>query len=208
MPVGLPAADAAWPVEQFVGRASALKLGMWLFLLSDAFSFAGLLVAYGVLRAAAPVWWRAGEPGLHIGFTAGLTFLLICSSLTMALAVTYVRAGQRARGGVMLALTVVAGLLFLLGQWHEYFGIGTAGLWERGLHFSGSQRASTFYVITSFHAVHVATGVLLLVVALARLRRPANSAGVVESIGLFWHFVDLVWILVFTFVYLIPVTPA
>ncbi|HEY0708317.1 MAG TPA: cytochrome oxidase subunit III, partial [Polyangia bacterium] len=106
----------SWPAERFVGRASALKLGMWLFLVSDAFSFAGLLIAYGVLRAAAPVWWPAGEPAFGIGFTAALTFLLICSSLSMALAVSAAHAGHRKRALGMIALTAVAGLLFLGGQ--------------------------------------------------------------------------------------------
>lgn len=197
----------SWPAERFVGRASALKLGMWLFLVSDAFSFAGLLIAYGVLRAAAPVWWPAGEPAFGIGFTAALTFLLICSSLSMALAVSAAHAGHRKRALGMIALTAVAGLLFLGGQFHEYFGIGGDGLVAQGLRFGGSHRASTFFVITSFHAAHVLTGVILLLVALARGRGPRDPSNLIESVGLFWHFVDLVWILVFTFVYLIPATP-
>ena len=117
-----------------MGRASALKLGMWIFLLSDAFSFAGLLIAYGVLRAASARWWPAGEPALGINFTAGLTFLLICSSVTMVMAVAAARgpasAGRRA---LYLALTILGGLLFLAGQYHEYFGIGGPGLLEQGL---------------------------------------------------------------------------
>jgi cytochrome c oxidase subunit 3 len=198
---------AGWPAERFVGRASALKLGMWLFLVSDAFSFTGLLVAYGVLRAAAPVWWPASEPDFGIGFTATLTFLLICSSLSMALGVSAARAGRRNRATVMIALTALAGALFLVGQFHEYFGIGGDGLIAEGLRLGGSHRASTFFVITSFHAAHVLTGVILLLVALVRSRGPRDASNLVESVGLFWHFVDLVWILVFTFVYLIPASP-
>ncbi|HEY0714969.1 MAG TPA: cytochrome c oxidase subunit 3 [Polyangia bacterium] len=198
---------AGWPAERFVGRASALKLGMWLFLISDAFSFTGLLVAYGVLRAAAPVWWPSGEPALGIGFTAALTFLLICSSLSMALAVDAARSGQRNRATAWVAITALAGGLFLLGQFHEYFGIASDGLIAQGLRFGGSHRASTFFVITSFHAAHVLTGVILLLLALVRTRGARDATNFVESVGLFWHFVDLVWILVFTFVYLIPASP-
>jgi heme/copper-type cytochrome/quinol oxidase subunit 3 len=206
----------AWPAERFMGRASALKLGMWIFLLSDAFSFGGLLISYGVLRAAAGRWWPPGEPALGITFTAGLTFLLICSSVTMVMAVAAARVGQRRQTAGFLALTALGGLLFLLGQVHEYFGIGGAGLLEHGLRLGGSHRATTFYVITSFHGFHVATGVVVLLVMLGRtLRAPAASAAgaarlpadAIESAGLFWHFVDLVWILVFTFVYLIPPAP-
>ena len=200
--------DPVWPPERFMGRASALKLGMWIFLLSDAFSFSGLLITYGVLRAAAPRWWQEGEPALGINFTAGLTFLLICSSVTMVLAVLASRApgGRRATAGY-LALTVLGGALFLLGQAHEYFGIGSAGLLEQGLRFGASARASTFYVVTSFHGAHVLTGVIILTVMLVRTLRAHDGrlpADAIESAGLFWHFVDLVWILVFTFVYLIP----
>jgi heme/copper-type cytochrome/quinol oxidase subunit 3 len=200
----------AWPAERFMGRASALKLGMWIFLLSDAFSFAGLLISYGVLRAASSAWWPAGEPPLGINFTAGLTFLLICSSVTMVMAVAASRAGQARQTASYLALTALGGGLFLLGQFHEYFGVGGAGLVESGLRFGASHRATTFYVVTSFHGFHVLTGVVVLSIMLVRtLRaRPGSlPADAIESAGLFWHFVDLVWILVFTFVYLIPTTP-
>jgi cytochrome c oxidase subunit III len=197
----------AWPSERFMGRASALKLGMWIFLLSDAFSFGGLLITYGVLRAASGVWWAAGEPALGINFTAGLTFLLICSSVTMVMAVAASRAGQRRQTTMYLALTALGGVLFLLGQVHEYFGIASAGLLEQGLRFGGSHRATTFYVVTSFHGAHVLTGVIVLLVMLGRTLRQGIRADAIESAGLFWHFVDLVWILVFTFVYLIPPAP-
>jgi cytochrome c oxidase subunit III len=197
-----------WPVERLAGRASALKLGMWVFLLSDAFSFGGLLITYGVLRAASADWWPKGEPNFGIGFTAGLTFLLICSSLTMVLAVAAAHERKRGAAALLLGATMLGGILFLAGQYHEYFGIASAGLVEHGLRFGASHRATTFYVITSFHGAHVATGVLLLAITLIRTLRapaPALPADAIESVGLFWHFVDLVWILVFTFVYLIPV---
>jgi cytochrome c oxidase subunit 3 len=204
-------AALAWPREHFVGDASALKLGMWVFLLADAFSFGGLLLGYGVLRAGAEVWWRAGEPALGIAFTAGLTFLLICSSVTMALAVAAGREGKRGQTLVMLGLTMLGGLLFLAGQGREYFGLAAEpGLLASGLAFTGSHRAATFYVVTSFHAAHVFTGVVLIAITFVRVamgglaRRGADG---LETIGLFWHFVDLVWILVFTFLYLLPSTP-
>jgi cytochrome c oxidase subunit 3 len=196
-----------------VGRASALKLGMWLFLLSDAFSFSGLLLSYGVLRAGAAIWWPASEPPLGIAFTAALTFLLVCSSLTMVLAVAAAREGRKRAAATLLAATMLGGILFLLGQAHEYFGLYGEGLVAHGLHLGASHRATTFYVITSFHGAHVLTGVIVLAITLWRLLRTSESAGgvtaradAIESVGLFWHFVDLVWILVFTFVYLVPTT--
>lgn len=191
-----------------IDRVPALKLGVWIFLLSDAFSFAGLLIAYGVLRSSAPIWWPKGEPALGINFTAVLTFLLICSSVTMVLAVVAARAGRRRAANLNLALTALGGALFLAGQVHEYFGIGGPGLIAHGLHLGQSHRATTFYVITSFHGLHVLTGVIIILITWLRgARAPARWAVAVESAGLFWHFVDLVWILVFTFVYLIPTPP-
>jgi cytochrome c oxidase subunit III len=207
---GAPHPTVAWPPERFMGRASALKLGMWIFLLSDAFSFAGLLLSYGVLRARAARWWPAGEPALGINFTAALTFLLICSSVTMVLAVAAAREGKRRQTAALLALTILGGALFLLGQVHEYFGIASDGLLAQGLRPGSSHRATTFYVITSFHGAHVFTGVVVLTVMLLRTLRGHFDGGrhdAIESAGLFWHFVDLVWILVFTFVYLWPMAP-
>jgi cytochrome c oxidase subunit 3 len=194
-------------VERLAGRASALKLGMWVFLVSDALTFAGLLLAYGVLRAGSRQWWPSDEPALGINFTAGLTFLLICSSVTMVLAVSAAQEGRRQATARYLYLTSLGGLLFLTGQVHEYFGGPGPGLIASGLLFGHSARATTFFLITSFHGLHVMTGVIVLLVTLSRAAwawRDGIDADVIEAVGLFWHFVDLVWILVFTFVYLIP----
>src|SRR4030088_151087 len=82
-PAGHDSHAHALPPDEYFGHATAGKIGMWIFLLSDAFSFGGLLLGYGILRGGADVWHHAGEPILGINFTAGLTFLLICSSVTM-----------------------------------------------------------------------------------------------------------------------------
>jgi cytochrome c oxidase subunit III len=178
------------------------KLGMWLFLVADAMSFAALLIAYGVLRVDSRDW---PAPGTRLGipFTAGMTFVLICSSVTMVLAVA--AAGQkrtRALVGWLLA-TMLGGILFLAGQAHEW----TMLVRDKGMHLGGDQMASTFFVCTGFHGAHVLAGVILLGIVAARAARgryagDSGSDGV-EVAGLFWHFVDLIWILVFTFVYLI-----
>ena len=196
-----------WPKDPFMDRASALKVGMWVFLLSDAFSFSGLLLTYGILRAASSVWQQPGEPAFGINFTAGLTFLLICSSVTMVMAVAACRAGKRSKTLLFLGLTILGGCLFLCGQFHEYFGIGRDGLVAEGLKFGASHRATTFYVITSFHGFHVFCGVVILTsmfVKTALGKYDNGNHDALEATGLFWHFVDLVWILVFTFIYLIP----
>jgi heme/copper-type cytochrome/quinol oxidase subunit 3 len=175
---------------------------MWIFLLSDALSFAGLLLAYGILRGGSTVWHHPGEPELGIPFTAGLTFLLICSSVTMVLAYAAAVEGKRNQLCLFLGLTALGGLLFLCGQAKEY-----NGLIHEGLVFGRSAYASTFYVITSFHGFHVLTGTVYLTVMLIRSAMGKYDHGNynhIEIVGLFWHFVDLIWILVFTFVYLVP----
>jgi cytochrome c oxidase subunit 3 len=199
-----------FPVDAHMGRASPLKIGMWIFLICDAFSFGGLLLAYGVLRGGAAVWWPQGEPALGINFTAGLTFLLICSSVTMVLAVVAAQEGRRRELLRYLGLTIFGGVLFLTGQFHEYFGIASPGLIEQGLVWGKSARATTFFLVTSFHGFHVLSGVILLTVMWLRAAAGKHDGGnydAIEVAGLFWHFVDLVWILVFTFVYLIPAHP-
>jgi cytochrome c oxidase subunit 3 len=203
-----------WPEDAHYGRATAGKIGMWIFLLSDGFSFGGLLLAYGILRGGARTW--PDKPGLHeptlgINFTAGLTFLLICSSVTMVMAHAAAVEGNRKKLCQFLGLTILGGLLFLCGQMQEYFGafhfLGLDhGLIAEGLHFGASARASTFFLITSFHGMHVTTGVIYLTVMLIRSLMGKYDHGNhnhIEILGLFWHFVDLVWILVFTFIYLL-----
>lgn len=193
-----------FPRDAHFGAATPGKLGMWVFLISDALTFGGLLISYAVLRGGATVWRHPGEPELGINFTAGLTFLLICSSVTMVLAYAAASQGRRERASLWLALTALGGALFLVGQYHEYFGIWHPGLTKQGLVFGASAYASTFYVITSFHGAHVLSGVIYILVTRRLWQQGRAQAGHVELLGLFWHFVDLVWILVFTFVYLIP----
>jgi cytochrome c oxidase subunit 3 len=198
-----------WPKDPQYGIATPGKIAMWIFLCSDAFSFAGLLLAYGILRGGAKHWppdVSLGEPHLGINFTALLTFLLICSSVTMVLAHAAAVEGDRKRTIRYLALTIVGGVLFLFGQYQEYFGIIGHGLTHEGLVFGGSHYANTFYVTTTFHGMHVFTGVLYLTVILTRTimgKYDHGKADHIEIVGLFWHFVDLVWILVFTFIYLL-----
>jgi cytochrome c oxidase subunit III len=196
--------EVVWPQDPQFGRASAGKIAMWIFLVSDGLSFAGLLLAYGILRGESLVWRHPGEPALGVAFTAGLTFLLICSSVTMVFAFEAAERGERRRAAIFLALTALGGALFLLGQYSEYFGILHPGLAKEGLVFGQSAYASTFYVITSFHGAHVLSGTLYILITLVRWLRQKATAAQVELLGLFWHFVDLVWILVFTIVYLIP----
>jgi cytochrome c oxidase subunit III len=194
----LPVTDEAF------GAATDGKIGMWIFLLTDAFSFSGLLLAYGILRAGSKEWPTTAADGhvrLGIPFTAFMTFILICSSVTMVLALH--AAQNRNRKGLLtwLGATILGGAFFLCGQAYEYHH-----LIERGLTLKTDHMMATFYLVTGFHGMHVFTGVTYLTIIWIQAALGSYSKGDynnVEILGLFWHFVDLVWILVFTFVYLI-----
>jgi heme/copper-type cytochrome/quinol oxidase subunit 3 len=184
--------------------SSSGKLGMWIFLLTDAMSFGGLLLAYAIIRAGAH-HWPDPSTRLGIGFTAVMTFDLILSSVTMVLALSYAQAKNKKMASIFLGLTILGGLFFLGGQVKEYTELIT----EKGGGLSVDLMWTTFFVPTSFHGLHVFTGVTYLTVIFFQTLRgkytdgPNASANNIEIAGLFWHFVDLVWILVFTFVYLI-----
>ena len=196
---------AIWPPDRQFGRVRPAKLAMWIFLLSDWLSFAGLLLAYGILRAESTVWRHPGEPALNIPFTALLTLVLAVSSVTIIRAyddsVSGEPTGNQPLAGHHRGL---GGVLFLVGQYAEWVGILHPGLLQEGLVFGQSAYASTFYVITGFHGMHVVAGVLYLLITLFRSARGAATANDVELLGLFWHFVDFVWNIVFVLVYLIP----
>jgi cytochrome c oxidase subunit 3 len=178
------------------------KIGMWIFLVSDAFSFAGLLLANGILRSGQSQWMQPGEPPLGLGFTAGLTMILICSSMTNVLGYAAAAAERRREATLLLALTALSGALFLVGQAHEWFGLWSPGLMDEGLVLGGSARATLFYVITGFHGLHVLAGVLYIVAILVQYARGRAGARQVELLSLFWCFVDFVWVFVFSFIYL------
>jgi heme/copper-type cytochrome/quinol oxidase subunit 3 len=186
------------------GSATSGKVGMWIFLLTDAMSFGGLLLGYGILRAGSHNW---PDPTKRLGipFTAGMTFILICSSVTMVLALAGAQEKNKKQLLLWLGLTILGGILFLCGQAKEYTELIT----EKGMGMSVDQMSSTFFITTGFHGLHVLTGVTYLSVIWVQslggkyTDGPNASANNVEIAGLFWHFVDLIWILVFTFIYLI-----
>ncbi len=193
-----------WPPDAHYGSATPGKIGMWVFLVSDAFSFGGLLIGYGILRNGAATWRQEGEPQLGVNFTAGLTILLIATSVTNVLAWVAANEGRRTHAARMLAITALGGALFLLGQLQEWWGIWSHGLLREGLVFGQSARASSFYVITGYHGFHVLVGVLYILAILRQYAQGRAGARQVELLGLYWCFVDFVWVFVFSFVYLFP----
>ncbi len=177
------------------------KLAMWLFLGSECLLFGGLISTYMLYRGRHSenlgpdqVW--------DIPFTSASSFVLLMSSLTMVLAVSSARRGDDRNTKTWLSVTALLGSLFVAGQVYEF-----TTFYKEGLGFGTSLFSSSFFALTGFHGVHVSVGIIMLLAVMgmiAKNRIPGDKAEVVELIGLFWHFVDIIWILIFTLVYLIP----
>lgn len=192
----------AEPQESPLTPESWGKLGMWLFLAGDAMSFGGLIVGYGILRHASKSWPVPAEV-LGVNLTAFMTFVLIVSSVTMVLSLSAIQHGDRARFKKFMGLTILGGLFFLGCQAYEWTHLIHDTLPKYNLSFSKDLFATTFFVLTGFHGMHVTGGVIYNICVLAAVTRGRYQAKHVEIAGLYWHFVDLVWILIFTFVYLL-----
>jgi heme/copper-type cytochrome/quinol oxidase subunit 3 len=185
------------PAESPLTPESWGKLGMWIFLAADAMSFGGLLAGYAALRLGDPSWPKPSDV-LGINLTAVMTFILICSSVSMVKALSAIRHGNHSAFRLWLAATAVGGMFFLGCQAYEW-----THLIDHGLSL-GTLFGATFFVLTGFHGAHVTSGVIYLLVILALAGRfDEDHNNPVELVGLYWHFVDLVWILIFTFVYLL-----
>jgi cytochrome c oxidase subunit 3 len=207
------------------------KLMMWFFLVSDAFTFSGLLMAYGVIRMS-HTWWPdpevvfqsvpfVADHSMPLIFVGIMTFILILSSVTMVMAVDAGHKKNQKMVTMWLALTIIGGLMFLGCQaleWEHLIHQG-AGITKNpfGPNFnavtgvadynSPQTFAQLFFVITGFHGGHVFSGIVLLIILFINVVRGTyqrtGDYEMVEKIGLYWHFVDLVWVFVFTFFYLI-----
>ena len=198
-------ADVLEPAESPLTPESWGKLGMWIFLAADAMSFGALLAGYGALRYGSADWPIPSHV-LGIGLTAFMTFLLICSSVTMVLALASIQREDMAGVRKFLALTILGGLMFLGMQAYEWSHLIHEGLGLTGNPWGASLFGTTFFIITGFHGAHVTGGVIYLstiLTVVSRSRDTARKYMLTEVAGLYWHFVDLVWIMVFTFIYLL-----
>lgn len=198
-------ADIHWNGGVSPFGVSWQKLMMWFFIVSDSLLFAGFIGTYGFVRLSHPEAWPVIAEVFHLEFITLMTFTLISSSLTMAVAVSAARHGDRARVAKFLLLTVVGGALFLGMQafeWSEVLGQGWTVSTSPDLALTPSF-GSCFFVITGFHGTHVLIGVVILLITLRRFKAGKTPAEKVELAGLYWHFVDLVWVFLFTLFYLI-----
>ncbi len=178
------------------------KLAMWVFLGSDCLLFGGLISTYLLLRHKSTHGPTPSHEFFDIPFTSVSSFVLLFSSLTMALAVGAIHRGDERRCRTFLLTTALLGGVFIAGQVYEF----TAFVNE-GLGYTTNIFGSAFYTLTGFHGVHVSVGIIFLLSLLVMSLRGnlgPERAETVEIFGLYWHFVDIVWILIFTVVYLIP----
>jgi cytochrome c oxidase subunit 3 len=181
------------------------KLGMWLFIVSDSLTFGAAIFCYSYLRVASDHWPTPFSLWPSIAVSTLMTFCLLSSSLTMVLAVHHARKNDAKRTVRWLLATMAGGLAFLLlhaNEWRELMHEGltlTSNPWGDPL-FGG-----TFFTLTGLHMFHVLTGVGYLGVMAARFGRGKLDADDVEISGLYWHFVDLVWMFIFPMVYLLSV---
>jgi cytochrome c oxidase subunit 3/cytochrome o ubiquinol oxidase subunit 3 len=181
------------------------KLAMWVFLGSDCLLFGALISTYLLLRhrsISGPVELRDPANIFDIPFTSVSSFVLLFSSLTMALAVGAIHRGDVRRCRTFLLTTALLGSVFIGGQVYEF-----TSFVHEGLGYTTNILGSAFYTLTGFHGVHVSVGIMFLTAMFVMSLRGTlgpDRAETVEIFGLYWHFVDIVWILIFTIVYLIP----
>jgi cytochrome c oxidase subunit 3/cytochrome o ubiquinol oxidase subunit 3 len=178
------------------------KLGMWGFLASECLFFGALISSHLLYRSRAPEGVPIPHDVYDIPYTSVSSFVLLMSSLTMVLALAAIQRGDNRRLRIWLLATALLGTLFIGGQVYE-FTVFT----HEGLNISSSVAATSFFVLTGFHGMHVTVGVLWLLSLVGMSMQgelPASRTLDVEIAGLYWHFVDVVWIVIFTIVYLVP----
>jgi heme/copper-type cytochrome/quinol oxidase subunit 3 len=177
------------------------KLLIWAFLGSDCLFFGTFISTYMLYRGQS-VSGPTPIEVFNIPYTSVSAFVLLMSSVTMVLALAAIQRGNHRGLRVWLLATALLGAVFVGGQYFEF-----TTFWSHGLHLDTNLFGTTFFVLTGFHGAHVTIGIIMLLSLLATSlmgRLPTSDSLTVELTGLYWHFVDIVWIVIFTVVYLIP----
>jgi len=211
--VHFPADDWGGGVHPY--RVGHRKLGMWLFIVSDSLTFSALLIGYSFLRAS-NVWPTPFPFYPSIVFASVMTFCLLSSSLTMVFGVSASSRGDKAAARKWIIGTIVFGAAFVILHLIEWSHLYSEGLrpfslpehWVSTFTTADGQLPSplfgaTFFTITGLHMFHVATGIIYLAVIAARVKKVNHED--IEISGLYWHFVDLVWMFVFPLIYIMSV---
>ena len=178
------------------------KVLMWIFLASECLFFGAMISTYMIFNGDL-ISGPTPEEILNIPVTSASTFVLLMSSLTMVLAVYGAQHGRLGMMKLMLLATILLGIVFLGFQAYEFISFV-----HEGLGFTTNLFGTTFYMLTGFHGTHVFVGVLYLISMLIAANRRtglgSERALHIDITGLYWHFVDIVWIVIFTMIYLIP----
>jgi cytochrome c oxidase subunit 3 len=183
------------------------KLGMWLFIVSDTLTFSALLVSYAYVRLATPDWPRPFEIWPAIAKSSFMTFVLLSSSLTMVLAVAAAHRHDVKKAVRYLIFTMICGAAFVLIHATEWVTLFHEGVTPWSNPWGVPLFGGTFFGLTGLHMLHVTIGVAYLGVICAGYSKGKWTADHVEVSGLYWHFVDLVWMFIFPLVYLLSVNP-
>ncbi|MGB6198983.1 MAG: cytochrome c oxidase subunit 3 [Candidatus Acidiferrales bacterium] len=181
------------------------KFGMWLFILSDSLTFGALLLAYSYERLANPEWPRPFEMYPGIAKSTGMTIILLLSSLTMVFAVEAANRNKRKAAARWLIATMVLGASFVAIHMTEWFTLIREGVTPWSNPWGAPLFGATFFGITGLHMLHVTIGVIYLGVIAGTFGSGHLTSEDVEVSGLYWHFVDLVWMFVFPMLYLMSV---
>ncbi|MER9574520.1 heme-copper oxidase subunit III family protein [Mesorhizobium sp. M0189] len=224
-PAGWQGIAADWSSDQRAFKnVSWGKAMMWIFLLSDTFIFGCFLLSYMTDRISTRVPWpnpsevfalRIGGSDIPLILIAIMTFVLISSSGTMAMAVNFGYRRDRRKTAVLMLLTAALGATFVGMQAFEWTKLITEGVRPWGNPWGAAQFGASFFMITGFHGTHVSIGVIFLIIVARKVWRGDYDVGRpgfftsrrgryenVEIMGLYWHFVDLVWVFIFAFFYL------
>lgn len=181
------------------------KLGMWLFILSDSLTFSGLLIGYSYVRVASPSWPTPFHLWPTIAMASLMTFCLLSSSLTMVLGVNAANRDDHRAAVRWIFFTLLGGVAFIVLHANEWRGLIGEGVTLFRNPWGTPLFGATFFGLTGMHMFHVATGVLYLGVMAIGVGRRRLGPEHVEVCGLYWHFVDLVWMFIFPLVYLLSV---
>ena len=176
------------------------KLAIWLFIISDTMTFAACLVAYLFLRVGTPNW---PTPFHSITNVAIMTFILVTSSLTMLLGIREAQMENKSGAMRWILITAALGAVFALLHLREWFALMGEGMKLFSNPWGSSLFGASFYSITGLHLLHVTGGVIALIAVGVRYYSGRYNADDVEVVGLYWHFVDLVWMFVVPLVYLL-----
>jgi cytochrome c oxidase subunit III len=196
----------AAPMEESPYAIPSRKLTMWLFLISDAVTFGAMLFVYGFLRIANPDWPTPFKFNPTIVNVIIMTVVLVTSSLTMAGAVDAAKAGDKGKSKRFLWSTMLLGAIFTGLHIREWFALIDEGVRLFQNPWGSSLFGATFFSITGLELLHVVAGIIALAVIGRGFSRGSLTAGHVEATGLYWHFVNVVWIFVVPLVYLLNVS--